>query len=314
MKLFPTVARQLAISIPELLPYIKKAAHDNPGIAAKAMTEQFDKLLLQPLLSLKLSDLPTRTVVVVIDALDECEADNDMRLILQLLPQLQKSKAVRLRVFLTSRPELPIRLGFSKIATHDHRDQILHEIPNEVIEHDISLFLSQRISKIRTERPLPIDWPGSINLHNLVAFSVPLFIFAATICRIFEDPDWDPVDSLAEILAHRHDGSKLDGTYLPVLNKLFNRQTEKQKKQLVQEFHQVVGAIVILQTPLSVISLSRLLDISERLVHLRLNPLHSLLNVPDNETLPVRLFHLSFSDFLLDPETRKKTPFWVDKK
>lgn len=314
MKLFPTIARQLAISIPELLPRIKKAAYDNPDIAAKAMKEQFDKLLLQPLMSLKLSDRETRTVVVVIDALDECEADNDMRLILQLLPQLQKSNDVRIRFFLTSRPELPIRLGFSKIATHDHQDLILHEIPNEVIEHDISLFLNHRISEIRTELPLPIDWPGNKNLQSLVALSIPLFIFAATICRIFEDPYWDPADSLAEILAHRYDGSSLNRTYLPVLNRLFNRQSEKQKKQLVQEFHQVVGAIVILESPLSVISLSRLLGIPERLVHLRLNSLHSVLNVPDDETLPVRLFHSSFRDFLIDPETREKTPFWVDKK
>jgi hypothetical protein len=147
-----------------------------------------------------------------------------------------------------------------------------------------------------------------------VALSVPLFIFAATICRIFEDPDWDPLDSLPDILTHQRDESKLDVTYLPVLDRLLNRQGEKQKKQLVQQFQQVVGAIVILESPLSVISLSRLIGLTERVVHLRLNPLHSVLSVPDDDTLPVRLFHLSFRDFLLDSETRKKTPFWVNEK
>jgi hypothetical protein len=102
LKLFPTVAWQLAISIPQLIPGVQKAIHDDPGIAAKAMKEQFDKLLLQPLLSLKLDDLPINTAVIMIDALDKCERDDDIRVILQLLPQLQKSGAVRLRVFLTS--------------------------------------------------------------------------------------------------------------------------------------------------------------------------------------------------------------------
>jgi hypothetical protein len=113
---------------------------------------------------------------------------------------------------------------------------------------------------------------------------------------------------------HRNDESKLDGTYLPVLNRLLARQSEKQKEQLVQEFQQVVGAIVMLESPLSIVSLSNLLGLPERLVHLRLDLLHSVLSVPDDEALPVRLFHLSFRDFLLDPETREKTPFWVDQK
>jgi hypothetical protein len=122
------------------------------------------------------------------------------------------------------------------------------------------------------------------------------------------------MDSLQEILSHRNDASKLDRTYLPIINRLRDRQNEKQKEQLVQEFQKVVGAIVILESPLSVISLSRLIGLPESVVHLRLNPLHSILNIPDDETLPVRLFHLSFRGFLLDPETREKTPFWVDKK
>jgi hypothetical protein len=313
-KLFPTLARQLALSIPQMIPDIQKAVHDDPGIATKAIKEQFDKLLLQPLLRLKPSDLPIRTLMIVIDALDECEGDNDVQLVLQLLPQLQMSSIVRLRVFLTSRPELPIRLGISRIANHDHKDLVLHEIPEEVIKHDISLFLSHRLSEIRKERSLPINWPGEANLQKLVALSHPLFIFAATICRLFEDPYWDPLDSLTEVLAHRDKISNLDRTYLPVLHRLLSGQNEKQKTQLLEEFQQVVGSISILESPLSVISFSRLMGLSERLVRLRLNPLHSVLRVPDDETLPVRLFHLSFRDFLLDPETREKTPFWVDEK
>lgn len=313
-KLFPTITKQLARSIPQMIPGVQKAIHDNFDISTKGLKEQFDKILLQPLLGLDLSTRQIPTVVIVIDALDECDVENDMRLVLQLLPRLQETDAVRLRVFLTSRPEWPIFQEFSKITRREHEDLILHQIPEPVIEHDISLFLKYRLSAIRIDRSLPVDWPGEANIRNLVALSVPLFIFAATICRIFEDPHWDPVDSLYGILTHRNDGSKLDGTYLPVLNRLLNRQGEKQIKQLVQEFEQVVGAIVILESPLSVISLSRLIGLPRRLISLRLSPLHSVLSVPDDETLPVRLFHLSFRDFLLDSETREKTPFWINKK
>jgi hypothetical protein len=142
---------------------------------------------------------------------------------------------------------------------------------------------------------------------------VPLFIFAATICRIFEEPDWDPIESLTEILTRQNDQSKLDRTYLPVLDRLLGRQHGKHKEKLVSEFQQVIGAIVTLESPLSVPSLAKLLDLPERLVSLRLDPLHSVLRVPDNETVPVRLFHLSFRDFLLDPDTRKKTPLGINE-
>ncbi|KAJ5369329.1 NACHT nucleoside triphosphatase [Penicillium cataractarum] len=285
-KLFPTIARQLAINIPEIALVLQETVRENPGIITKTMREQFEKLLLQPLHSLDRSKIPTQATVIVIDALDECEGDGDIRLILQLLPQLQNLPAIRLRVFLTSRPDLPIRLGFLKIADDDYRDFVLHDIPLEVIKHDISLFFDYRLKEIRTERSLPTNWPGDGDLQKLVALSVPLFIFAATICRIFDDPVWDPRDSLTEILTCQYDQSKLDQTYLPVLKRLINTKHEKYKAKLVSEFRQVIGAIMILESPLSVASLSRLLGIKERLIHLRLDPLHSVLRVPDNETVP----------------------------
>ncbi|KAJ5125302.1 hypothetical protein N7526_007479 [Penicillium atrosanguineum] len=249
-KLCPTIARQLAISIRRLKPFLQETIHNNPEIAEKTMREQFEKLILQPLQRLEQSDVPMRTMVIVIDALDEYEEDRDIRLILQLLPQLQNIAAMRLRVLLTSRPDLPIRLGFSRIASDIYRDLVLHDIPMEAIKHDISLFFNYRLAEIRTERFLSIDWPGDRDLQRLVALSVPLFIFAATICRIFEEPDWDPRDSLTEIFMHQNDQSKLDGTYLPVLDRLLNRQYGKQKEKLVSEFQQVIGAIVILESPL----------------------------------------------------------------
>lgn len=316
-KFVPTVARELAASIPELLPFIEEVVRDDPGIATKAMTEQFDKLIMHPLQSLKsssgLSCLANRTMVIVIDALDECQGDNDIRLILQLLPQLQKSSSLRLRVFLTSRPEMEIRLDFSKIS--NHKDFILHEVPKEVIEEDLSLFLNHRLSGIKTERSLPDDWPRDSTIHDLISLSSPLFIFAATICRMLEDRRFDPVEILSDILESSDNISKLDKTYLPVLNQLlYNLPNKKQKERVVEGFQKVVGAIVMLENPLSIESLSKLLNIPERTIQVRLDLLHSVLKVPEDKTLQVRLFHLSFRDFLLDDETSSKTPFWVDSK
>jgi hypothetical protein len=314
MKLFPTITRQLVASLPQLIPSVQKAIIEDPSLPAKSLKEQFEKLLLQPLLGLDRSTQQIPTVVIVIDALDECEVDNDVRIILNLLPRLRGLRGLHLRIFLTSRPELPIRLGFSEIRNKDYQDLVLHEIPEAVTAHDISLFLNWRLSSIRKERSLPIDWPRAADIQALVTLSVPLFIFAATVCRVFEDPQWDPVDSLTEILAHRSEETQLDATYLPVLNKLINNQSGNRKIQLIQEFQEVVGTIVMLESPLSISSLSRLIGVSERLIDLRLNSLHSVIRIPHDKEMPIRPFHLSFRDFLHDPKTRGKTPLWLDEK
>ncbi|KAJ5825710.1 hypothetical protein N7474_002848 [Penicillium riverlandense] len=311
-KLFPTLVRQLVIRLPHLVPSVQKAIQIDPSIATKSLREQFGKLLLEPFRSLGPSD--TQNIVIVIDALDECEHDDDIRVILQLLPHLQEANGIRLRIFLTTRLDPLTNCIFSKMPSHSYQDLALHEIPEEVTKDDIALFLNSRLLQIRVERSLPIDWPGDTNIQTLIAMSVPLFIFAATICRMFQDRQLDPVDTLKEILEHRSEGSQLNGTYLPVLNRVLKNQSEKRKQQIIQEFQEIVGTIVMLETPLSIISLAKLIGVSERAIDLRLDSFHSVISIPQDRTMPVRLFHLSFRDFLLDPETRKHTPLWVNEK
>jgi hypothetical protein len=42
--------------------------------------------------------------------------------------------------------------------------------------------------------------------------------------------------------------------------------------------------------------------------------LHSVLNIPSDIDAPVKLLHLSFRDFLVDPVKQDINPFWVDEK
>lgn len=199
-KFFSTLTKQLMLRIPELRSGVQKALDHDPDIASKSLREQFEKLLLEPLLQLNQLDRQPQTAVIVIDALDECEHHQDVRNIIRLMPLLQKAKAVRLRIFLTSRPELPISLGFSEIADHEYQDLALHEIPEEVTEHDIYLFLQDRFAKINHDRNISQDWPGDNVIQRLVTMSVPLFISAATICRYIENSKWEPKSRLTELL------------------------------------------------------------------------------------------------------------------
>ncbi|KAL4978203.1 hypothetical protein BDW66DRAFT_130506 [Aspergillus desertorum] len=284
-----------------------EALHEDPDIMTKSLREQFEKLLLQPLLTLDQLGRQTQTVVIVIDALDECDHDHDIRAIIRLLPSLKKVKAVSLRIFVTSRPELPIELGFSEMAEHEYQDLALHEIPEEVTEHDIHLFLQDRFTTIKHDKKIAEDWPGDEVIQKLVAMSTPLFISAATVCRYIEGSKLEPRSRLAEILNDQAKYvSKMDKTYMPILTRLLdNRESDElEQQQLLQEFQDIIGVIILLAVPLSINTLSLFLGIEADKISNLLDSFRSVLNIPRDRKLPVRILHLSFRDFLVRSQTR----------
>jgi hypothetical protein len=76
---------------------------------------------------------------------------------------------------------------------------------------------------------------------------------------------------------------------------------------------ETLGAIVLLQSPLSASSLARLLRVPAEDVHRTLYELHLIVDVPQDQNRPVRLHHPSFRDFLLNRERCGDDSFWVDK-
>ena len=315
-RFFTTIATDLMARLPDLILGIKKATDADPAISEKALKDQFENLILRPLLKVRQAPPNSLGLIIVIDALDECEREEDIQVILQLLARTRSLGPVSLRIFVTSRPELPIRLGFKKMSDGTYQDLILHDIPKEIIEHDIALFLEHELEMVSKQRSLPLGWPSRDHIRALVQMAIPLFIFAATACRYIGDKRGNPRKRLEILLQYQTANhiSKLDRTYLPILTQLFDDEDELDRERETSEFREVVGSIVILESPLSIISLANLLDIPKEDISCRLDLLHSVLNIPIDENMPIRPLHLSFRNFLLDPQKRGKSPFWVDEE
>ena len=90
----------------------------------------------------------------MVDLLDECDNEDDIRILLLLLAEVRSLERVRLRVFLTSRPEIPIRHGLCQIPGEEHQDFMLHNISLSIIDHDIAIFLEYYLNLIGLERSL----------------------------------------------------------------------------------------------------------------------------------------------------------------
>jgi hypothetical protein len=322
-RFFPTITRDLVSKVSGLDTLIADVITSDPSIFDKSLGEQFDKLIYRPLQKVSITPSGCPTLVLVVDALDECEKEGDIKAILDLWSQLPQITTIRLKLFLTSRPDLPIQLGFKKMSLDAHQDMILHdEVPRTAIQHDISVFLKDEFSKIREEynhgppsgTPLDHDWPGDKDLQVLVDMAVPLFIVAATVCRFVGDSNWDAQTRLKAVLQYQAEAylEQMEKTYLPVLMQLpATLSNSGDEDRLYQEFRTIVGSIVNLAEPLSKTSLAVLLNEPLGTICLRLRPLQSVLQVPADLKTPIRTLHLSFREFLLSEKVRNK-PFGID--
>ncbi|KAL3457447.1 hypothetical protein BJX64DRAFT_293126 [Aspergillus heterothallicus] len=290
-RLFPTLAKQLANSpvTREMRPGILKALRDTPDISDKNLQDQFESLILQPLLAIQ-EGVPI-VVTIVIDALDECDQSRDIRTILGLLSEVKSSAILQLRFVLTSRFEEPIVASFKSISRngHDYRELILDEKGRTAIQDDIALFFEKKLKIIREERDLAPNWPGKEQVQALVKMSTPLFVFAATVCRMLEDDQFIPKATLEAILSYQYGNTELERTYLPVFEQLLKDRTKAQQGMLIREYRALLGTIIALEAPLSASSLSKLTEIPIENIKIRLNSLHSVLSVPDGNEEPALL-------------------------
>jgi hypothetical protein len=280
-RFFTTIATDLVAHEPGMLAGIRKALDKDSAISQRALKDQFEKLILHPLVEIKQPSSQALARVVIIDALDECEQEADIRAILQLLVQTKDIQPVPLRIVVTSRPDLHIRLGFKEMPNGTYQDLVLHEVVRSTIEHDIRLFLEYELGTIRKSCRLSSDWPAANQILALVQLTVPLFIYAATVCRYIGTKGSNPKVRLEKILQYQKATfSQLDRIYLPILDQLLGEQEERDKEDWLHVFRGLVGSIVILESPLSVGPLARLLQVPQKQVERRLDALHSVLQTP----------------------------------
>lgn len=97
---------------------------------------------------------------------------------------------------------MPIRLGLRAMPGIIHHDLVLHHVSRAAVDHDITLFLRDKLREMREEfEDLPTNCPGDDKIEHLVEQTDGLFIFAATVCCFIKgDGQWFPQDLLDFVL------------------------------------------------------------------------------------------------------------------
>lgn len=317
-KFVTTIARQFASNILPLQNFLCEAVASYGTIGEQSLSDQWRHLILSPLSKVDGGSFQL-PYLLVIDALDECNENKDIQVILSLLAQAQPMFNNILRVLITSRPDLPIEAGFSRIPRANYSPFILHHLPSEAVSHDIVFFLKHELKIISQDQGLEPTWPGAEAIECLAIRASGLFIWCATACRFIQEGGYF-TEARLDILLQGSTSTTapeehLNQIYTSVLRAaILPTYTEQEKERFCDNLRHVLGTLVILYSPLRLGSMCKLIQTAKRQVPKLLVHLHAILDVPDDLTGPLRLHHPSFRDFLIDNQRCRDANFFVDKE
>ncbi len=307
--LISTLAYQLAWTYPEARSVIINAfRHD---ILEKSFPIQFKKLIIEPL-----SKITSRRVVIVVDALDECDNSEGTadRLFRAIIAHCVEAPGPSLRLLVTSRPETYIRAIITRAA-----GIVLHEdIDQSVVSADIHRYLRMEMSQIpkKLHVRVPSPWPSEKDLTELVKRAGKLFIWAAVAVRFLGDyRGRGPISRLEILLPKRtipdsnvlNPYQELDILYRDVLS----QAVEDLESVSIEEMNNVIGTVIQLRSEMPLEGIVRFLGDDENMVEMALNRIQSIIPVPTDPSRPIQIFHPSFPDFVT---SRKRCPsqFYVN--
>jgi hypothetical protein len=147
-------AKDIADLHPESHKFLIDAFRMNPELDALGFEDQFKHLIVN--ISTKLQSILQHPLVVVIDALDECEVKGRARLALALTRSFPANG--RIKVFLTSRREMDIDDMLRDAPNICGKDASLLEIHSVARDDDISIYVNRVLHKFgREQRQIVID-------------------------------------------------------------------------------------------------------------------------------------------------------------
>ncbi|KAG8725036.1 hypothetical protein FRC09_009636 [Ceratobasidium sp. 395] len=301
-RIIPTISSQLALySLPfrHALSQVlerSKDAHNQP------LEEQFQHLVAVPLQNI--AHTFTDNVVIVIDALDECEDREGVDQILDTL--ISHVGGLPVKFFVSSRPEAMIMDRMRNREQEGLRSELhLHELDHTVVQDDIKTYLRIKL------KPTEVS---DTDFDKLAERSGVLFIYAATVVRYIEYDNFSRSTKRLRLVlnspaSHSADSDReVDKLYTTILEAAFDDDGLGDSERA--EMEMILQTILCAQEPLSVDTLAELIGLeSSSSVQPALRPLLSVLNVSRSNGL-ITTLHESFPNYMFNQARSKR--FYCD--
>lgn len=307
------LARQLGRSVdPELRNAILSTVEKNEDIVNQGLEEQFAAVFAVSLGTLKAKAFP---IIIIVDALDECEPVDYALDFVKLIDRYSSSLPDNVKFLLTSRPEAQL---LRTLVPRKWRTENLDS--NTDVDADIERFLRHALVQVKTKHRIEGEWPSADVVSALVKMSQGLFQWGRTVAEYINDGS--PMNRLGELLESPTMWSGLDGLYTQIVSKALEELKQNwAKRNLLLD---LLGILVAAPYPVSLETIS-ILHAENDLIKgqsaetvdnfLRqelLAAMKSLLYVPFRSSEPIRLVHTSVRDLLVDRERCAGHLHWVD--
>ncbi|KAF8321005.1 uncharacterized protein EI90DRAFT_2590442 [Cantharellus anzutake] len=296
--LFSGIARALADHDPVYHTFIISALRKDPALSTALLAKQFENLVASPLRHKPPS--PDRPMVVIIDALDECdkEAFEPLAEILREgVPRLPSS----IKFFITSRQ---FDLVNRYLSPNCPIDRLTIDLSDGANLKDCTTYIHSQLQVLKKVHP---DVRHNLQdedkkVQEISEQANGLFVWISTIFRYMRMANKNPMKTLEGLLDTGAKRSKvpaegmMDRLYTSILKKC-----DWEDEEFAYDYPIVMGAIFVAQQPLSVAAwdaiLSPFLKSSVQYVLAELAP---LLSVVGDHHVPVRILHQSFRVFIID--------------
>ncbi|KAJ3575543.1 hypothetical protein NP233_g1023 [Leucocoprinus birnbaumii] len=303
----PSLAYQLATHCPPYKALITSRLSDDPQLLTKAIPVQFKKLIIEPFSELQQRGLVNseKPFVIILDGLDECEGESvQCEIVKQIEEAVRLKKDLPLIWMVCSRPEAHLKHTFARIPICNPEELAI----DKECRTDVERYLISGLSELQVKYDIDSSWPPVEKVNAVTESGDGHFIFAAVTLGFIGDEEYgSPVERLDTLIVFfddvEHDGvlnplAKLDALYMHIL-------AEIPDKIFPTTWRILAHFIFARQIGLG----------SYQFLYESAQALCNFINFPPPEkaaTTPLRFYHASFQDYLVD--ANRSGRFAVKKK
>ena len=284
--ILPTLIYKLAIHFPPIRSVIAASLRNDPNLTPESMKYS---LFLDFLC--KVPRPPKRSLVFVIDAIDECGNNRSRPGILKVLTDAA-AQASWLKIIITSRPEVDIQRFFDGPTQSSHLRYDL--MTDQNAPADLRTFARSQFDLVASDWQLSTPWSEESLLNRVTSQASGLFIFIKTIVLALENCA-NPTRSLEATLRSS------SGAGLKSLYGLYSSIIKSRAMDSNTAFRRMIGVILTTTAyhPLCDETIAALEEVEPSLVKKWVDDLSLLLYRGEGVNREIRVRHLSISDFFI---------------
>jgi hypothetical protein len=175
-----TIVCELAFGSSLISEHVLKGIRSDADVRQLSMKEQVQRLLIAPLTAAQATNSSFR-VIIVIDALDECEKINGIKGGTLIRDMAQGLSDLPVKLMVTSRLEVPLQRMFDSLP--NKITYLLHEIESGQVAADVNNVLVAGFTDIITEHSIQnLPWPNPADFAELVERTLHLCDYPTQVC------------------------------------------------------------------------------------------------------------------------------------